>query len=94
VVVVIASDGYPGAVRLGDPVEGAFASGVIHSGTSIVDGVLVSAGGRVVGCTGIGPDLASAREKAYALVDQVALEGAHHRRDIALAAVEGRITLG
>jgi phosphoribosylamine--glycine ligase len=94
VAVVIASDGYPGTVRLGDPIDGAFASGVIHSGTSIVDGVLVSAGGRVVGCTGTGPDLASAREKAYELVDTVSLAGSHHRRDIALAAVEGRITLG
>jgi phosphoribosylamine--glycine ligase len=94
VVVIVAAEGYPGTVRQGDPVEGAFAPGVIHSGTSTVDGGLVSAGGRVVGCTGTGPDLASAREKAYELVDTVSLEGSHHRRDIALAAVEGRITLG
>ena len=94
VIVVVAAEGYPGAVRLGDPVEGGFEPGIIHSGTSMVDGVLVSAGGRVVGCTGIGPDLATARQRAYAVVETVSMTGSHHRRDIALAAVEDRITLG
>jgi phosphoribosylamine--glycine ligase len=51
----------------------------------------VSAGGRVLSCTAVGPDLAAARSRAYALVDGVSLEGSHHRRDIALAAVRGEV---
>ena len=41
----------------------------------------------------LGPDLAAAREAAYALVDGVRLDGAQYRTDIGLAAVEGRITV-
>ncbi len=43
--------------------------------------------------TATGADLAAARDAAYALVDGVTLDGSQHRTDIALAAVEGRITL-
>lgn len=88
VVVVVAAAGYPGPVRLGDPIEGADRPGVIHSGTRQDGGAIVSAGGRVVGCTGVGPDLASARASAYDLVSQIGLAGSQYRTDIALAAVE------
>ena len=57
------------------------------------DGALISAGGRVLSVTATGPDLAAAREAAYALVDTIRLDGSHHRTDIALAAVQGKITL-
>jgi phosphoribosylamine--glycine ligase len=40
---------------------------------------------------GTGADLAEARARAYELVDQIRLDGSHHRTDIALAAVEGRV---
>lgn len=91
VTVVIAAAGYPEAPRTGDPIEGADADGVLHAGTARrTDGTLVSAGGRVLSCTGTGPDLAIARAAAYALVDRVRLSGARHRTDIALEAVRGR----
>ncbi len=95
VTVVVASHGYPAQPRTGDVVTGAEAPGVIHAGTARRDGdgALVSAGGRVVCGTATGPDLAAAREAAYAVVAGVQLDGAHHRSDIALAAVEGRIAL-
>jgi len=92
VVVVVAAAGYPTAARTGDVILGAEADGVLHSGTARDDnGVMLSAGGRVVGCTGMGPDLASARSHAYQLVGQIKLDGAHYRSDIALAAIEGRV---
>ncbi|HET8660226.1 MAG TPA: phosphoribosylamine--glycine ligase [Micromonosporaceae bacterium] len=94
VTVVVAAAGYPQAPRTGDPVEGADVAGVLHAGTARrADGVLVSAGGRVLSCTGTGPDLASARTAAYALVDRVRLAGSQHRTDIALAAVQDRVAV-
>jgi phosphoribosylamine--glycine ligase len=93
VTVVVASRGYPVSAHTGDVISGANAPGVIHSGTRRdPDGTLRSAGGRVVCCTGTGDTLAMAREAAYRLVDGVHLDGSQHRSDIALAAVEGRVT--
>jgi phosphoribosylamine---glycine ligase len=91
VTVVVASAGYPGTPRTGDPVEGAERPGVIHAGTRLADGVLVSSGGRVLCCTATGPTLAEARTAAYDLVGGVRLAGAVCRTDIALAAVEDRV---
>jgi phosphoribosylamine---glycine ligase len=92
VTVVVAAQGYPGAVRSGDAVTGiddAERAGahVLHAGTALTDdGVLVASGGRVLSVVGTGPDLAAARTRAYAGVDRITLAGSHHRRDIALAA--------
>jgi phosphoribosylamine---glycine ligase len=92
VTVVVASEGYPEAPRTGGVLTGAERPGVIHAGTARrADGVLVSSGGRVVCATATGADLPSARSAAYALVDGIELPGSHHRTDIALAAVEGRV---
>ncbi|MFX0593168.1 phosphoribosylamine--glycine ligase [Melissospora conviva] len=94
VTVVVASANYPATPRTGDEITGAEVPGIIHAGTRETDdGRLVSAGGRVLCATATGADLNAAREAAYALVDGVTLDGSHHRRDIALAAAEGRITL-
>ncbi len=83
VVVVIASEGYPEHPRTGDVIEGA--QGLLHAGTRLdADGVLRSAGGRVLCATGVGPTLTAARDAAYALASQVRLRGSHHRSDIAL----------
>ena len=94
VTVVVASHNYPGTPRTGDVIEGGERPGVIHAGTARrADGALVSSGGRVLSVTATGGDLAAAREAAYALVEGVRLDGSHHRTDIALAAVEGRVTV-
>jgi phosphoribosylamine--glycine ligase len=94
ITVVVASANYPGTPRTGDVIEGADAAGVIHAGTARRDdGALISAGGRVLSVTAVGTDLTAAREAAYALVDGIRLEGAQYRKDIALSAVEGRISL-
>ena len=93
VAVVVASAGYPEAARTGDVITGADRPGIIHAGTARrdSDGALVSAGGRVLAGTAIGPDLEVARDAAYALIEGIELAGSHHRRDIALAAIEGRV---
>jgi phosphoribosylamine--glycine ligase len=94
VTVVVAAANYPGTPRRGDVITGADGvPGVLHAGTArrAGDGALLSAGGRVLCCTGTGADLAQARANAYALVDRVRLDGARWRTDIALAAVRGEI---
>ncbi len=89
VTVVIAAYGYPGPVRSGDPITGldeaAAVPGahVLHAGTRLVDGRLVSAGGRVLSVVGVGPDIEQARQTAYAAVDLIRLDGSQQRRDIA-----------
>jgi phosphoribosylamine---glycine ligase len=95
VCVVVASPGYPAQAKTGGVIGGADDPLVFHAGTARreSDGALVSAGGRVLGCTGIGADLASARAEAYRLVEKITLDGGHFRTDIARAAVEGRIAL-
>jgi phosphoribosylamine---glycine ligase len=92
--VVVAGLNYPGTPRTGDVIEGAERPGVIHAGTARrADGALVSAGGRVLSVTATGPDLAAARDAAYALVDGITLDGSHHRGDIALRAAQGEIVV-
>jgi phosphoribosylamine--glycine ligase len=94
VTVVVAAPGYPEAPRTGDPVTGADGEGVLHAGTALTEeGLVVSAGGRVLAVTAVGTDLAAARQAAYERVGRVRLAGAHWRSDIALAAVEGRIVV-
>lgn len=92
VTVVVAAKGYPDAPVTGDVIRGLDAAAaelgvdVLHAGTRISDEGIVSAGGRVLSVTASGDSLAQARERAYAAVDLIVLEGAHHRRDIALKA--------
>ncbi len=84
--VVLASAGYPGAYGKGVPISGLADVPddvvVFHAGTAERDGDVVTAGGRVLGVTGFGPDLQTALAAAYAGVDAVHFEGMQFRRDI------------
>jgi phosphoribosylamine--glycine ligase len=98
VTVVMAAADYPGTPRSGDEIAGvATADGrnqvdVLHAGTARnEDGMLITAGGRVLSVTAVGDTLADARARAYAAVSDIHWAGEQHRRDIALAACEGRI---
>jgi phosphoribosylamine---glycine ligase len=94
VTVVLAAEGYPGPPRVGDVITGADAPGVLHAGTRRRgDGSVVSAGGRVLSAVGTGPDLASARDAAYATLHAVHLTGSHHRSDIAARALAGKVSV-
>lgn len=97
--VVIAAENYPDTPRKGDPISGlAQASAgdnvhVDHAGTALRNGEIVTAGGRVLAVVALGQDLSEARHAAYASVQEISWEGAQYRTDIALAAVENRITI-
>ena len=87
VCVVLASGGYPGDYATGTPIRGieaAEATGatVFHAGTRAGAGGVVTAGGRVLGVTAAGQDLAGAIHGAYEAVRQVSFEGMHYRTDI------------
>jgi phosphoribosylamine--glycine ligase len=91
VTVVIASHNYPDTPRTGDPIEGldevaekdAPHAYVLHAGTKRDGDAIVSAGGRVLSVTATGTDLEQARERAYAAVGRIRLDGSQHRTDIA-----------
>lgn len=89
VCVVLTSASYPGSYRTGLPIHGLPESGtsddvlVFHAGTRREGETVVTAGGRVVGVTGLGPRLAIARERAYKVAGTIAFEGRHFRSDIA-----------
>jgi phosphoribosylamine---glycine ligase len=89
VSVVLASAGYPASSSSGDVITGLdrVPAGiqVTHAGTAFnASGEVVTAGGRVLNVTGLGPDAASAREAAYAAADVIEFDGKQLRRDIAL----------
>lgn len=92
VTVVLASAGYPASSSRGDVIEGldraAELAEVIHAGTAEEDGRIVTAGGRVLNLTGLGPDAATARQRAYDAAEAVKFEGKQMRSDIATRAVE------
>jgi phosphoribosylamine---glycine ligase len=90
VTVVLASRGYPGAYATGLAIKGVPVATahpdveVFHAGTARDDcGDLVTAGGRVLNVTAIGPDVASARSRAYAAADEIHWDGVQRRGDIA-----------
>jgi phosphoribosylamine--glycine ligase len=90
VTVVLASHGYPESPRTGDPIHGLAVAGridgveVFHAGTATgPDGQICSAGGRVLSVTAHGVNLLQARDRAYAALELIDLEGAHYRSDIA-----------
>ncbi|MFC8129980.1 phosphoribosylamine--glycine ligase [Streptomyces sp. NPDC057302] len=94
VTVVIASHNYPETPRTGDPIEGlddvaaqdAPDAYVLHAGTKRDGDAVVSAGGRVLSVTAVGTDLTAARERAYAALSRIRLDGSQHRTDIAAKA--------
>jgi len=90
VCVVLCADGYPGSPRRGDPIAGLEEAAAVpgvqlyHAGTALgPGGRLVTAGGRVIDVTALGPSRQEARRRAYAAASAVTWDGAHFRRDIA-----------
>lgn len=88
VTVVLASAGYPQSSSRGEVITGLEAIPadvyVTHAGTARdQDGSIITAGGRVLSLTALGPTAADARAAAYAAADMVEFEGKQLRRDIA-----------
>ena len=88
VCVVMASEGYPGEYEKGKVIRGLAEAGaledvkVFHAGTKFQDGEVVTAGGRVLGVTALGDDLAHAKLRAYQAVKKIRFDGAWCRKDI------------
>jgi phosphoribosylamine---glycine ligase len=94
VTVVLASAGYPASSSKGDVISGLDEASalegveVTHAGTARKDGEIVTAGGRVLNVTGLGPTAADARRRAYDAAELISFEGRQLRTDIAARAVE------
>lgn len=85
--VVLASSNYPNTPRTGDIITNLPSTNpmcsVFHGGTEIQNGSLVTAGGRVLTCVGVGATLEEARTHAYATASRISFDGVQMRRDIA-----------
>ena len=94
---MLASEGYPESPATGRPIEGLHAAAstpgvhLAHAATAGPDapgGDLISTGGRVLNVVATGESFAQARERAYAALAEITLEGSHYRRDIAARVAE------
>ena len=88
--VIMASDGYPqkydSGFEMNIPAE--IADSVYVAGAKLEDGVLKTAGGRVLGATAVEATLAEAIESAYALVKKISFANAYYRNDIGQKALQ------
>ena len=93
VCVVMASRGYPVSSSKGDVIHGLEDAAalpdveIFHAGTARDGDDVVTAGGRVLGVTALGDDIADARRKAYAAVELISFDGMQFRTDIAASAI-------
>lgn len=91
VCVVLASGGYPlgyakgKEITIGDIGD----TTLVHAGTAIKDGKLVTSGGRVLGVVAKGKNIDEARQKAYSAVDNINWENKQYRKDIGIKYREG-----
>ena len=88
ICVVMAANGYPDDPQRGSEIGGLDAAGrvpdvkIFHAGTKTEGGRMLADGGRVLGVSATGADLAAARERAYRAVDLIDWPGGFCRRDI------------
>jgi phosphoribosylamine--glycine ligase len=89
--VVMAAGGYPGSYQKGDAIEGlppdTADAKVFHAGTALMDGRIVTSGGRVLCVTALGPDVAAAQKRAYETLRTIRWNGAQYRTDIGYRAI-------
>ncbi len=93
--LVQVAGGYPGAYEKGHPIGGLASvpdeAGlkVFHAGTCRQRDRVVTSGGRVLGITALGEDLAEARHRTLTVADRITWPGVHYRRDIGQQALAG-----
>ena len=90
--VVLAAEGYPGRVRIGQPISGLERAAdlpgkVFHAGTEQRGPSVLTNGGRVLCAVGLGEKVEQAQRAAYALVGCLDFEGAQYRHDIGYRAI-------
>ena len=87
VCVVMASGGYPQNYKKGEVIEiGQLDDNVtvFHAGTKLLEGKLVTDGGRVLGVTAIADSMEQARVLAYDNIERIIFNNAHYRKDIGI----------
>jgi len=94
--IVVASRGYPESSESGQSIAGIAeaeqaGSHVIHAGTALRDGRVVTAGGRVLTVVAGGRDFADAVDRAYASVRAITFDGMQYRTDIGRKAMASRL---
>lgn len=89
--VVLAAGGYPASYAKGDVISAIPAATdnakIFHAGTKLVDGNVVTAGGRVLCATALGQTVTQAQQNAYELTKQVSWKDSFYRTDIAYRAI-------
>lgn len=90
--IVLAAGGYPGSYNKGDAISGlntnqASDAKTFHAGTALVEGNVVTNGGRVLCATALGNTVTEAQEKAYQLTKQLDWKDVQYRTDIAYRAI-------
>lgn len=96
VTVVLAAEGYPASPRKGDVITSPDLQDptrILHAGTALKEGAVVSNGGRVLNVLGHGATLDQARAAAYEVLDSIELEGGFFRTDIGARAARGEISI-
>ncbi|ADL56655.1 phosphoribosylamine--glycine ligase [Gallionella capsiferriformans] len=91
--VVMAAANYPETPRVGDVISGLPARAdedahVFHAGTKLVDGKVVTSGGRVLCVTALGDSVRMAQRRAYQMADGISFDGCQMRRDIGFRAIK------
>jgi phosphoribosylamine--glycine ligase len=90
--VVLAAHNYPETPRKYDVIHGLGKSTddshVFHAGTTLKDGHVVTAGGRVLCVTALGDTVKSAQKRAYEITDDIRFDGMQFRRDIGFRAIK------
>jgi phosphoribosylamine--glycine ligase len=91
--VVMAAAHYPDTPRTGDVISGLPDRGeedahVFHAGTQLLDGKVVTSGGRVLCVTALGDSVRMAQRRAYQIADEIHFDGSQMRRDIGFRAIK------
>ena len=88
VCVMLTSGGYPEDYEKGKVITGLEDLDedivVFHSGTKMLDGNLVTNGGRVIGITTSAGSVEEAAKKVYKNIEKINFEGMHYRTDIGI----------
>ncbi len=83
--VILASNGYPENYSKGDTISNLSPKDdciIFHGGTKKYENKIITNGGRVIACTGIGVDLITALNNSYKLAKIISWENKYYRNDI------------